>query len=101
MKIDGYRALAFKADQEVRLVSRNRNSFNDDYPLLIDSLKSLKPKSFIVDGEVAALDEDGRPSFQLLQSYGAHKRTPLVYLYLQSAESRRVGFAVPTAYRTA
>jgi bifunctional non-homologous end joining protein LigD len=79
MKIDGYRALAFKADQEVRLVSRNRNSFNDDYPLLIDSLKSLKPKSFIVDGEVAALDEDGRPSFQLLQSYGAHKRTPLVY----------------------
>jgi bifunctional non-homologous end joining protein LigD len=79
MKIDGYRALAFKADQEVRLVSRNRNSFNDDYPLLIDSLKSLKPKSFTIDGEIAALDEHGKPSFQLLQSYGSHKRIPLVY----------------------
>ena len=79
MKIDGYRALAFKADQEVRLISRNRNSFNSDYPLLIDSLKLLKPKSFTIDGEIAALDEHGRPSFQLLQSYGSHKRTPLVY----------------------
>jgi ATP-dependent DNA ligase len=45
MKFDGYRALAFKADKEVRLISRNRNSFNDDYPVLVDSLKSLKTKS--------------------------------------------------------
>jgi bifunctional non-homologous end joining protein LigD len=34
MKFDGYRALAFKADKEVRLISRNRNSFNNDYPQL-------------------------------------------------------------------
>jgi bifunctional non-homologous end joining protein LigD len=79
MKVDGYRALAFKADQEVRLVSRNRNSFNNDYPLIIDALKSLKTKNFTIDGEIAALDEHGRPSFQLLQSYGSHKHTPLVY----------------------
>ena len=46
MKINGYRALAFKVDQEVRLVSRNRNSFNDDYPALIGSLKSPKPSFF-------------------------------------------------------
>jgi bifunctional non-homologous end joining protein LigD len=37
MKFDGYRALAFKADKEVRLISRNRKSFNDDYPVLIAS----------------------------------------------------------------
>ena len=79
MKVDGYRALAFKADQEVRLFSRNRNSFNNDYPLLVSSLKALKPNRFIIDGEVAALDEHGRHSFQLLQSYGSHKHTPLVY----------------------
>jgi ATP-dependent DNA ligase len=36
MKFDGYRALAIKADKEVRLISRNRKSFNDDYPVLID-----------------------------------------------------------------
>ena len=38
VKFDGYRALAIKADKEVRLISRNRKSFNDDYPVLIDRL---------------------------------------------------------------
>jgi bifunctional non-homologous end joining protein LigD len=62
MKFDGYRALAFKAGDEVRLISRNRNGFNDDYPVLVDSLKSLKTKSFTIDGEITALDENGRSS---------------------------------------
>ena len=39
MKFDGYRALAFKAGKEVRLVSRNQIGFGNDYPQLIDSLK--------------------------------------------------------------
>jgi bifunctional non-homologous end joining protein LigD len=34
MKFDGYRALAIKADKELRLISRNQKSFNDDYPVL-------------------------------------------------------------------
>jgi len=70
IKFDGYRALAIKVNNEVRLISRNRKSFNDDYPVLVDSLKSLKTKSFTIDGEIAALDENGRSSFQLLQGYG-------------------------------
>jgi bifunctional non-homologous end joining protein LigD len=51
IKFDGYRALAFKADKEVRLISRNRNSFNDDYPVLVDSLKIFcgRPASLISD----------------------------------------------------
>jgi len=36
-------------------------------------------KSFVIDGEIAALDEKGRSSFQLLQSYGIRKNIPLVY----------------------
>jgi bifunctional non-homologous end joining protein LigD len=79
MKFDGYRALAFKAGREVRLVSRNKRDFGDDYPLLLDALKSLTAKSFVIDGEIAALDENGRSSFQLLQSYGIRKNIPLVY----------------------
>jgi bifunctional non-homologous end joining protein LigD len=79
VKFDGYRALAIKADKEVRLISRNRKSFNDDYPVLVDSLKSLKSKSFAIDGEITALDENGKSSFQLLQGYGKAKHTPLVY----------------------
>src|SRR5271165_5557207 len=69
VKFDGYRALAIKADKGVRLISRNRKSFNDDYPVLIDSLNSLKTKSFAIDGEITALDENGRSCFQLLQGY--------------------------------
>lgn len=79
MKFDGYRALAFKAGSEVMLLSRNRTLFNDNYPQLADSLKALKAKSFIIDGEIAALDSEGRSSFQLLQSYGIRKGIPLVY----------------------
>jgi bifunctional non-homologous end joining protein LigD len=79
MKFDGYRALAFKAGSEVRLLSRNRTLFNDNYPILIEALESLKPKNFIIDGEIAALDQHGRPSFQLLQSYGIGKGFTLVY----------------------
>ena len=79
IKFDGYRALAIKVDKEVRLISRNRKSFNDDYPVLINSLKSLKTKSCTIDGEITALDENGGSSFQLLQGYGKANHTPLVY----------------------
>jgi bifunctional non-homologous end joining protein LigD len=79
MKFDGYRVLAFKAGKEVRLISRNRTNFDNDYPQLIDSLKSLMAKQAALDGEIAALDDQGRSSFQLLQSYGKAKKTPLVY----------------------
>jgi len=48
MKFDGYRALAFKNGKEVRLLSRNQTLFNDNYLVLIDALKSLKAKSFII-----------------------------------------------------
>src|SRR6516164_490400 len=79
MKFDGYRALAFKVGSEVRLLSRNRTLFNDNYPKLVDSFKTLKAKNFIIDGEIAALDDQGRSSFQLLQSYALRKGIPLVY----------------------
>ena len=79
MKFDGYRALAIRAGKEVRLVSRNRTDFTNDYPQLADSLKLLRAKNFIIDGEIAALDSQGKTSFQLLQSYGIRKNIPLVY----------------------
>src|SRR5215469_2945403 len=79
IKFDGYRALAFKAGKEVRLLSRNRTNFGNDYPQLIDALKSLGAKQATIDGEIAAFDNKGKSSFQLLQSYGKAKKTPLVY----------------------
>ena len=44
----------------MRLFSRNGTNFNDNYPQLVDALKSLRTKDFIIDGEVAALDHNGR-----------------------------------------
>jgi bifunctional non-homologous end joining protein LigD len=79
LKFDGYRALAFKAGKEVRLVSRNQIDFGNGYPQLIDALKLLTAKNAIIDGEIAALDPNGKTSFQLLQSYGVRKNIPLVY----------------------
>jgi bifunctional non-homologous end joining protein LigD len=58
IKFDGYRALAFKDGKDVRLISRNKKPF--DYPLLLDALKLLPAECFILDGEIAALDEKGR-----------------------------------------
>src|SRR6516225_5043050 len=77
IKFDGYRALAFKDGKDVRLVSRNKKAF--DYPLLIDALKKLSAERVILDGEIAALDEKGRSSFQLLQSFKSSGGVPLVY----------------------
>src|SRR5271157_6021843 len=79
LKFDGYRALAFKADKEVRLLSRNRTNFNKDYPELVDSLRLLTADEVTIDGEITAQDENGKSSFQLLQSYGTGKQIPLVY----------------------
>jgi bifunctional non-homologous end joining protein LigD len=78
VKFDGYRALAFKTGSEVQLFSRNRKLFNNNYPVLVDALKSLKSE-FIIDGEITALDQNGGSSFQLLQSYGFRSEIPLVY----------------------
>jgi ATP dependent DNA ligase domain len=56
LKYGGYQALAFKAGKQVTLLSRNRTIFNDDSRQLIDGLKLLRSKNFVIDGEIAALD---------------------------------------------
>jgi bifunctional non-homologous end joining protein LigD len=77
VKYDGYRALAFKDGKDVRMVSRNKKAF--DYPQLLDALKLLPAERVIFDGEIAALDEKGRSSFQLLQIFKSSGDVPLVY----------------------
>jgi bifunctional non-homologous end joining protein LigD len=67
IKWDGYRAIAFIENGKVRLVSRNQNDLTPRYPELRDLAKFVKAKTAILDGEVVALDEDGRASFSLMQ----------------------------------
>src|SRR5580704_10940115 len=70
VKWDGYRALALKDGTDVRLVSRNLKDLTAQYPALAAATSKLKPKATILDGEIIAVDEQGRSSFQAL-----HHRT--------------------------
>jgi bifunctional non-homologous end joining protein LigD len=67
VKWDGYRALAFIEGSKVRLTSRNRNDLTSQFAELRDLPTYLKAETAIIDGEVVALDEQGRPSFSLMQ----------------------------------
>jgi bifunctional non-homologous end joining protein LigD len=76
IKFDGYRCIAVRNDSEITLFSRNRNVLNDRFPNIVEALRSIDG-DFVLDGEIVALDEQGRPSFQLLQS----ARSPLLSAY--------------------
>jgi bifunctional non-homologous end joining protein LigD len=68
LKWDGYRALATIArDGTVTLTSRNGNDLTAKFPDLANLAEAFSERPLIVDGEVAALDAEGRPSFQRLQ----------------------------------
>ena len=77
LKFDGFRAIAFKSDGRINLRSRNNNDFNPKYPAIVKALSAL-PDETVIDGEIVALDESGRPSFNALQNHGS-SQTPLLY----------------------
>lgn len=68
IKWDGYRAIAEISKKHCELYSRNFNSFNHKFPLIIEELSTFK-KDMIVDGEIVVLDDQGRSNFQLIQNY--------------------------------
>lgn len=78
IKWDGYRAIAEVDGDYTRLYSRNGLSFQNDYPIVFEELKKIKHQ-VILDGEIAALNEKGVSSFQLLQQYAKDGSVPLCY----------------------
>src|SRR5579863_1621365 len=80
IKLDGYRALAIKANGKLLLRSRNDKDFNSKYPGVVRALSAL-PDETVIDGEVVALDSTGRPSFNLLQNVGSAKANLIYYVF--------------------
>jgi DNA ligase D-like protein (predicted ligase) len=67
IKFDGYRCIVVKRGREVTLFSRHEKVLNRRFPGVVDALSSLDG-DFVLDGELVALDSEGRPSFQMLQN---------------------------------
>jgi len=68
VKLDGYRALALKSRTGLTLFSRRKKSFNRQFAHIVDALADL-PEGTVVDGELVAIDDSGRPDFSLLQNF--------------------------------
>ncbi|HEY6252324.1 MAG TPA: hypothetical protein VI685_20405 [Candidatus Angelobacter sp.] len=77
LKLDGYRALGIKSGVEVHLRSKNNKDFSAKYSPVVQALASL-PDETLVDGEIVAFDETGRPSFNSLQNYRSPS-IPIIY----------------------
>jgi bifunctional non-homologous end joining protein LigD len=83
LKFDGIRLIAVKNGKKVNLISRNEKELTARFPEIADAVKSLPINDCVIDGEVVALDEAGRPSFQLLQAHEVEGDRPApIYYYV-------------------
>ena len=81
IKFDGWRALALKGGSQSRLLSRNEKDFGAKFPEIMESVAALDAQDAALDGEIVALDEKGRSSFQLLQAYDIGQERPPIFFY--------------------
>jgi len=80
LKWDGYRAIAEIEKGKVNLHSRNLISFNRKFAAIAASLSKF-PHDAVLDGEIVALDEKGRPEFGMLQDYPNGKSELVYYVF--------------------
>ncbi len=88
-KLDGVRTIAVLRDGAVRLLSRRGLDVARQYPSLAPEIARQPAEELALDGEIVALDEEGRPSFELLQ-----QRLNLT----RDADIRRAEAEVPVLY---
>jgi len=69
VKWDGYRMLAVKDGAKVRLLSRTQTDLTRHFPQIAADVSRLPVNRVVLDGEVVALDTEGRPSFRRLQEH--------------------------------
>jgi bifunctional non-homologous end joining protein LigD len=89
IKYDGVRVLAIREGETTHLYARKGTDITNRYPEVALALNSIALDRFVLDGEVVAQDERGRPSFQLLQRR----------MHVNNASQiARLSLAVPVSY---
>ena len=81
IKFDGYRAVALRGGNETRILSRNDKDLGRKFPEVKDAVAALAVQDAVIDGEIVALDDKGRSSFQLLQGFDMGLVRPPIIFY--------------------
>ena len=80
LKLDGFRAIGRKSGRSAQLWSRNQKDFTRRFPDVVKGIAEL-PSDTVIDGEIVALDENGKPSFNLLQGFGGRASAIVLYAF--------------------
>jgi bifunctional non-homologous end joining protein LigD len=80
-KLDGYRALAFVGEDGVKLRSRRGLDLAGDFPRLSAELRGQAVSTMVLDGEIVAFDESGKPSFGAMQNRGGKTERAVFYCF--------------------
>ncbi len=89
IKYDGVRAVAIRDGGKVQLYARSGSDITEAYPEVVLALNAMPFERFVMDGEIVAPGDDGRPSFQRLQPR-MHVRN--------AALARRLSVSIPVRY---
>jgi bifunctional non-homologous end joining protein LigD len=81
VKWDGYRALALKDGANVRLLSAKNRNLTTDFPDVTKAVAAMTAEVALIDGEIVAVNAEGKPSFQVLQNRATMGRDWLIVYY--------------------
>jgi bifunctional non-homologous end joining protein LigD len=80
IKHDGFRVIARKDGERVKLYSRPGNDLTYRFPLIVEALSRLRSRFCIIDGEAVACGDDGVPSFDRIR-YRRHDASVFLYAF--------------------
>ncbi len=98
LKLDGYRAFGIKSGGKVALLSRRNHDLNERFPRVAKALDGLEDGT-MVDGEVVALDSQGKPSFQDLQNHRSSAQQVFYYVFDVLAHRGKSTLELPLSAR--